>query len=80
MEGEGVGKDDKVAKYSLPHLSQLLLFWPSLTPLVQISFSPQPSTVVKIKDGCYSSYQVNSEHSPGHSSATITPALQAKVA
>lgn len=33
-----------------PNPSSSPYFWPSLTPLVKISFSPQPSYVIKIKD------------------------------
>ena len=47
----------------------------SLTLLVQISFSTQPSVVVKIKDGSYNFHQDNYVRSP----AEITPALQATV-
>ena len=35
-----------------------------LTPLVQISFSPQPATTVKIKDGSYNFHKNNAEHLP----------------
>ena len=38
--------------------------WPLLIPLVQISFSPQLSTIVKIQDGSYSFHRENTEHSP----------------
>lgn len=44
----------------------------SLTPLVNISFSTQPSAVVKIKDYSYNFHQDNHVCSP----AEITPALQ----
>ena len=50
-------------------------FWSLLIPLVQISFSPQPSAAVKIKDGSYNFYQDSVKHSP----AEITLALQASL-
>ena len=40
--------------------------------LVQISFSPQPSAVIKIKDGDHNFHEEN----PKHSLAKITPAMQ----
>ena len=53
--------------YPLPSPS----FWPSHTPppLVQKSFYPQPSAVVKIKDSRYTFDQEKTEHSL----AKITP-------
>ena len=49
-----------------------LYFLPSIDPLVQISFSPQPFAM-KIKDGGYNFCKEISDHSL----AKITPALQA---
>ena len=40
------------------------LLWLTLTPLVQILFSPQPATTVKIKDGSYNFHKNNAEHLP----------------
>ena len=42
--------DEERPKYSLPHPTPLLIFLLLLTPKVQISFSPQPSVAIKIKD------------------------------
>ena len=49
MEGEGVGKDDKVAKYSLPHLSQLLLFDRHSPPWYRFLSLPSPPLFKKLK-------------------------------
>ena len=49
-------------------------FWPSLTSLVQISFSPQLSSSIKIKGGGHNFHQENTEQSL----AKFAPALQAK--
>ena len=38
------------AKIFTPHPTPLLIFLLLLTPKVQISFSPQPSVAIKIKD------------------------------
>ena len=38
-------------RFILPHPYPSPYFWPSTAPLVQISFSPQPSVAIKIKDG-----------------------------
>ena len=70
--GEGDGESAKrnihcFTFFPSPYFLQLL------APLVQISFSPQPSTTVKIKDSNYNFHQDNTEHSP----AKITPALKA---
>ena len=37
----------------LPHPHPSPYFWPSTSPLIQISFSPQPSTAIEIKDGSH---------------------------
>ena len=56
-----------------PHPSPYFL--PSTAPLVQIYFSPQPSTVIKIKDGGHNiRYEITE-----HLLAKITPALQATI-
>ena len=62
------------AKSSLhsPHPHPSPYFWPLTASLVQISFSPQPSAAVKIKDGGHSFREENTEHSL----AKNTPALQ----
>lgn len=49
-------------------------FWPSLTSLVQISFSPRLSASIKIKGGGHNFHQENTEQSL----AKFAPALQAK--
>ena len=41
-------------RFILPHPYPSPYFWPSTAPLVQISFSPQPSVAIKIKDGGHS--------------------------
>lgn len=43
----------ETGKFLLPHSLPSPFLWPSLTPLVLISLSPQPSAAVKIKDGSY---------------------------
>ena len=62
------------AKSSLhsPHPHPSPYFWPLIASLVQISFSPQPSAAIKIKDGGHSFREENTEHSL----AKNTPALQ----
>ena len=52
----------------------LLIFLLTTAPLVQISFSPQPSAAIKIKDEGYNFRYGNTEHLL----AKITLALQAK--
>lgn len=52
MVGEGAGKGEKRVLFIAPSLPSPS-FRPSLTPLVLISFSSQPSAIVKIKDGSY---------------------------
>ena len=51
MDGEG--------RPPLPSVS----YWPSYTLLAQISFSPQPSAVIKIKDGSYGFHRESTSHS-----------------
>ena len=60
--GEGAGKGEKRVLFIVPSLPSPS-FRPSLTPLVLISFSSQPSAIVKIKDGSYDFDQDNTEHS-----------------
>ena len=56
-----------------PHPSPY--YWPLLTPLVQISFSTQPSTAIKIKDDSHNFHKENTTHLL----TKIIPALQATV-
>ena len=65
--GERKGRDEFSIYLPPPSPS----FWPSHTPppLVQKSFYPQPSDVVKIKDSRYTFDQEKTEHSL----AKITP-------
>ena len=51
----------------------LSLFLTITTPLIQISFSPQPSATIKIKVGGHNFFSENTDHSL----AKIMPALQA---
>ena len=73
MDGGGRGweKGEKESSLSQPNPSPY--FWPSTVPTLQISFSPQPSDAIKIKEGGYNFHQESTEHSL----AKITPALQA---
>ena len=66
--GEGAGKGEKRVLFIAPSLPSPS-FRPSLTPLVLISFSSQPSAIVKIKDGSYDFDQDNTEHSSVRHSA-----------
>ena len=68
--GGGGGAKGEIFSPSPP----LSLFWSSLTPLVKISFSPQLTTAIKIKDGGHNYRWKNTEYSL----AKITPALQAR--
>ena len=65
-EGGGARK----AKY-FPHPHPSPCFWSSLTPLVKISFSPQLTIAINIKDGGHNYRWKNIEYSL----AKITPAL-----
>ena len=60
--GEGARKGEKRVLFIAPSLPSPS-FRPSLTPLVLISFSSQPSAIVKIKDGSYDFDQDNTEYS-----------------
>ena len=51
-------------------------FWPSLVPLVQISFSSQPSADVNVKRGSYIFHHFHQEDTE-HSLAKLTHAQQA---
>ena len=53
--------EDGMISISLP--PSISFLWPSLTPLVQIYFSPKPTAAVKIKDGSFNFHQQNTEHS-----------------
>ena len=53
----------------------LFSFSTIITPLIQISFSPQPSAAIKIKVGGHDFRYQNTDHSL----AKVTPALQATV-
>ena len=55
--GEG-GRERQNIYSQLPPLS----LRPSLTPLVQIYFSPQHSTAIEIKDGHHNFHEENSEY------------------
>ena len=59
-----------------PTPTPLLIFDRRLPPLVQISFSRQPSAAIKIKDGGHDFREENTELSL----AKITPTLQASTA
>lgn len=63
--------------YPIPSPLSLSLFDRCSPPpsIKQISFSPRPSSAVKIKDGSYNFYQDSVKHSP----AEITLALQASL-
>ena len=69
--GRGWEKGEKESSLSQPHPSPY--FWPLTAPTLQISFSPQPSDAIKIKEGGHNFHQESTEHSL----AKITPALQA---
>ena len=59
----GRGGDGERRHIHFPTLSPHF-FFPSLAPLVQISFSPKPSAAVKIKDSSYDFHKGNTERSP----------------
>ena len=69
MDGEGRGQGKVVFTPPSPAFS---LF---LTVLVQISFSPQPSASIEIKDSSHNFCYENTEHSL----AKIKPVLRAKL-
>ena len=67
-----VGGEGRKGIFTFPALT-LSLFLTIDCPTLQISFSPQPSDAIKIKEGGYNFHQESTEHSL----AKITPALQA---
>ena len=70
----GWGKGGKGKENLLPNPNPSPYFWPSLTPLKQISFSLQLASAIKIRDGGRHCRWENTEHSL----AKVSPALRAR--
>ena len=65
---------DLESEWTLPHPCPSPYFLLPTSPLVKISFFPQPSAAIKIKAGGHNFYEEKTEHSL----AKIMPTLQAR--